>query len=158
MDITLKKCVIGRTDNYISISGLKHPEWANKFIQDIKEPYYDFKSYFEGKKLTLKDWRRGGTIYAPDGQSQTVFTNKKTGVSIDVFLKDVPRKTKTVKGIYYAEAGYVCGYVDSKSDFIWSKDDLNRVKETFSPSERISEFKSQIIDNFIEDECFVMIF
>lgn len=152
MDIMLKKCVKHRTDSYLNIRGIKYPEWVEKFIQDIKEPYFDFKSYFEGKNLKLKDWVRHGTAYGEN--PQTVFKHQKTGETIDVFLNDVPRKIRTVKGFYYIEIEFINGWIDNEQEIVWTKEKLSEIKETYCGYNDINYF----VDKFVDGETFVMIF
>lgn len=151
LDIMLKKVCKQRTGSYLNIRGIKYPKWIEKFIQDIKESYFDFKSYFEGKNLKLKDWVRRGTAYGEN--PLTVFKNKNTGETIDVFLKDVPRKIRTIRGFYYVEIGFINGWIDNEEDFIWTKEKLSEIKETYCGCNDINYF----VDKFVDGETFVMI-
>lgn len=153
MDIMLKKICSERTNAYLHVKGLKYPKWLEKYIQDIKEPYLDYKAYFKSKNLNLKDWTRGGTIY--DGQkSMTCFKNKITGKSMFVFLKNIPRKIRTIKGVYYTEIEFINGWIDNEEEFIWTKEKLANVKETYNGCNDINSF----VDKFIDGETFVKIF
>ena len=153
MDIMLKKVCTERTNTYLDLKGLKYPKWLEKYIQDIKEPYLDFKAYFEAKNLNPKDWTRGGTIL--NGQkTMTCFKNKITNKSMSVYLKDVPQKTRTIKGVYYTEIEFINGWINNEEKFIWTKEKLAEIKETYCGCDNIFSF----VDKFVDGENFVMIF
>ena len=147
----LKKVCTERTNTYLDLKGLNYPKWLEKYIQDIKEPYLDFKAYFEAKNLNPKDWANRGTAYFEN--PYTVFKHRKTGERIDVFLKDVPQKKRTIKGVYYTEIEFINGWINNEEEFIWSKEKLAEIKETYCGCNNIFSF----VDKFVDGENFVMI-
>jgi hypothetical protein len=163
-----------------------------KYEHTITEQWYDWDSYKEqtgfdyDSYVLLEQCGSKRTMYPNDikdpcedatEDERDAWYNEVERKSIEIDLREVPKKSVDVRVIYRDEIGYqrkglnhkfYQDYDDGKIGyFVWSKDELGRYKRDYCDEDHVSEydrhyfctpkqdFQESIIDTFVEGECCV---